>query len=352
MKPRQQVIAFAGIGVLLFSVLYFLAEHFAPPYPLHKTRLKMLVERGDTIEALSIGSSHSQALRFEFLGVDGIHTWQAGNDIFEMRYQAESVLPKMPGLKTVFWCVSPRTFHLDNLALSTEDRSELRRRYYATMPGWKFIPGDGRDLFRAMLTPIVRIDHWAEVVMDFLMRREPTQYVQPGGLIANVPEKRGKEQEAESDAQEEDQSKSRYATEEHKAYLEKHADHRVSKLNEQIADMLLNRPDLEDKAFEAAEDIIEMFQKRGVRVIAYTPPYYEKYTELFDPALIEDMDRKMALLQKKYGFEYYDMSRDEEFIHRPELFINSDHVSGEGAGEVSKKLKRLIDAEAPTPKGD
>src|SRR6185503_12065754 len=92
-------------------------------------------------------------------------------------------------------------------------------------------------------------------------------------------------------------------------------------------------PGLPDDALEALAQTIEHFQTNGVRVILFTPPYYEAYTAHFSNQAadtIDQMRQAVSLLQEKYHVEYFDFSNDPDIITHPELFLNSDHVNNCG----------------------
>jgi hypothetical protein len=113
--------------------------------------------------------------------------------------------------------------------------------------------------------------------------------------------------------------------------------------------MAAAHPGLEQDSYAALARTIEHLQSRGIRVILYTPAYYEQYTTDFSREVASIMDHmKLAVgeLQETYGVEYYDFSTDPEITIHPQLFYNSDHVSDCGSRVVSEQLRERIAGES------
>ncbi len=78
------------------------------------------------------------------------------------------------------------------------------------------------------------------------------------------------------------------------------------------------------------EDIIHLLRQHNVRVVFFTPPYYEAYTRYYieqDPNSISEFRTNIKRLQNEYGIEYYDYSIDERFAQDYRLFKDSDHLN-------------------------
>jgi hypothetical protein len=104
---------------------------------------------------------------------------------------------------------------------------------------------------------------------------------------------------------------------------------------------------LEQDAFDALARTIERLQSKGIRVILFTPTYYEKYNEYFieqGSHIHEDMKQRMDILQLAYQVEYYNFSDDPELMAYPELFYNSDHLGECGHKAFSAKLLEAMSA--------
>jgi hypothetical protein len=98
---------------------------------------------------------------------------------------------------------------------------------------------------------------------------------------------------------------------------------------------------LEQDAFDALARTIERLLSKGIRVIFFTPTYYERYNAYFmeqGSSMYEDMKLRMDELQQTYRVEYYDFSSDPEITIHPELFYNSDHLGDCGHNVFTAKL--------------
>jgi hypothetical protein len=90
---------------------------------------------------------------------------------------------------------------------------------------------------------------------------------------------------------------------------------------------------------------IELLQAREVRVVLFTPAYYEKYTLYFEEQGIGSRDRmheSVQRLQQTYQVAYYDLSHDLTLVSSPELFYNSDHLGDCGIRVFSEKLVSVM----------
>jgi hypothetical protein len=95
--------------------------------------------------------------------------------------------------------------------------------------------------------------------------------------------------------------------------------------------------------------LIERLQANDVRVILYTPPYYDSYTRHFSeqvPGTIEAKNAAVKYLQAQYQIEYFDFSNDPAIINRPELFFNSDHVNNCGRKAFTEHLLQAMSAKS------
>jgi hypothetical protein len=125
------------------------------------------------------------------------------------------------------------------------------------------------------------------------------------------------------------------------AQLETHAKEIATRNVSSSRQMANAHSGLERDASAALSRTIERFQSRGIRVILFTPTYYQKYNELFAEQgsdILEGMRRTVYNLQQSYRVEYYDFSDDSEIMTYPELFYNSDHLSECGTRVFTQKL--------------
>jgi hypothetical protein len=102
---------------LIFNLLGSLADHVAPLEDWrveHQQRLDNLEAKRDQIEAITLGNSHSDAVDYSVLGMEGQSLAFAAADLFEVEKYAALMADKLPNLKTVFIAISYYSFSRDN----------------------------------------------------------------------------------------------------------------------------------------------------------------------------------------------------------------------------------------------
>lgn len=317
---------------LLLNILGYVADRIAPLsvwYERAEKDYTNLIKQKDTIQAVSLGNSHSEAIDFDTLGVRGQTLARAGADLLEVERYAASVVDSLPGLETVFITLPYYAFSWDN---STRNNTQiLRIELYAMLPIWKAVEGDGGNLVLGKLHRVTRLmsvarpDHWHDVIyseVDF------------STLFSNSPE---------FDAVSVETSKScPHLT---PVEQERHAQEIAGKNVASSRAMANTRQGLSEDAFEALADTVEHLQGKGVRVILYTPPYYEAYTTHFvdqGSDIIVQMHQAVRRLQEEYQVEYYDFSKDPNLTTQYELFVNSDHLNDCGAKAFSERLLQAM----------
>ncbi len=99
-----------------------------------------------------------------------------------------------------------------------------------------------------------------------------------------------------------------------------------------------NHPEVAAETYASLSAAIRLLQKQGVRVILFTPPYYQPYRALYagEPTLPE-MKRLAERLRAEHGVEYYDFSEDELSLD-PENFRDSDHLNFRGKERFTRRL--------------
>ena len=324
-----------GLGILL-NGLGYLADRVALMsvwYERAEQDYANLIQHRDTIQAISLGNSHSEAIDFAVLGVEGQTLARAGADLFEVERYTAVVVDKLPALHTVFITLSYYSFSRDNATL--DNMQILRIELYTMLPIWRPITEDGDNLVlgklhgATRLMSVARPDHWHDIIYsetefttllndapDFEVRAietapEPCSYLTPTELDSHAQEIAGKNVASS------------------RAMADKHQG-------------------LSKDAVAALAATIERLQERGVKVILYTPPYYEAYTTHFmaqGSDIVEQLHQSVQGLQEKYKVDYYDFSMDPEIINRSELFYNSDHLNACGSKIFSAHLLEAISVE-------
>lgn len=312
----------------MFNVTGALADRVAPLEEWraeHQQRLANLQARGELIEAITLGNSHSDAIDYSVLGIEGQSLAFAAADLFEVEKYAMYLQDKLPNLKTVFITISYYSFSRDNAAF--EPFRTRRLSFYSMVPTWSPIQGDlsnfwlGRLESYTHIMSVVRSDSWqgvwAELGKDASSANPfPYDGVRTVSTWGNC---------------------SHYTAEQ----LELHAQEIAGRNVTSSSQMAAVHPGLEQNAFDALGRTVERLQSKGIRVILFTPTYYERYNSYFmkqGSHIYEDMQRRMDVLQQTYQVEYYDFSDDLEIMTHPELFYNSDHLSECGHRVFSAKL--------------
>lgn len=87
-------------------------------------------------------------------------------------------------------------------------------------------------------------------------------------------------------------------------------------------------------------DIIELCNKRGIKVLAVTTPCWSGYWSRLDDKQLNTMYSVVRKCEKCEGFEYLDFMRDERFQGLD--FYDADHLSQQGAVKFSHILREHL----------
>ena len=317
-------------GVLIAQLLTFVVRTLQSDYATdYRLQIDQFLQQSSEIELITMGNSHNLALDLNEFDQKGYHLWRNGGDFFEIKYLLDYLLPKFSNVRTVLIPASYFTFHINKSSWKILKRD--RRRMYTVIPSWRFIDGEfqefvlGKIYLIFPLETLVRQDHWEMVIQslfDKSLRTGNTNRAEDGQEVI-----------------------AKYTACEYKEFNELVTYTKeigISHHLEAQRDSLESHPNLPTQAYEAAVDVIEVLQERDIRVVFYTPPYFEAYTDLYDPETLAVMKGYMAQLQQEYQIEYYDFSTDPEFIHDHRLFYDDDHLNLCGARLFSAKLNKII----------
>jgi hypothetical protein len=313
---------------LTFNVLGTVADRTAPlddwraEQDAHAATLET---RKDQIEAVTLGNSHSDAIDYSVLGVEGQSLAFAAADLFEIEKYAGVLVDQLPNLKSVFITISYYSFSRDNATF--EPFRTRRIGFYSIVPVWSPIAGDapnfllGRlDSFTHILS-VVRSDNWQGVWTQLNKDTSSEDLFPYDGVHTTSVWGECSHYTAEQ--------------------LEIHAREIAGRNVSSSSQMAASHPGLKQDAFAALAGAIEGLQSNGIRVVLFTPTYYVRYTEYFaenGSDMIDDMQDQVNQLQKTYQVEYYDFSNDPDIKDQPELFYNSDHLSECGHEVLTAKL--------------
>jgi hypothetical protein len=313
--------------VFLTSLLGPLGDRVALPDDWsmeYQQRMTRLYAKNETIEAITLGNSHSDSLDYSVMGIEGQSLAFPAADLFEVEKIAEVLVDELPNLKTVFITLSYYSFSRDNAQF--ESLKTRRIEFYSLLPVRSPITGDTQNFLLGKanaythIMSVARSDHWKGVWQRSFYGSSLEQFPYDG---VQTSSKWGECAHYTADQ------------------LDMHALEITGRNVSSSLEMAVAHPGLEQDAFEALARTIERLQSRGVRVVLFTPTYHEKFNYYFGQdgsTLIASMKRSVVQLQQRYGVEYYDLSHDPDVTIHIELFYNSDHLSECGQKVFSEKL--------------
>lgn len=320
-----------GMG-LISNLLGSLADRTAPLEDWRieqQHRIDDLLARRERIEAITLGNSHSDALDYSVLGVEGQSLAFAAADSFEVERYADYISDRLPALKTVYIAISYYSLSRDNATF--EPFRTRRIRYYSLVPVWPPIQGDASNFVLGRLASythvmsVVRSDNW-QGVWEHLADDTPTGISIPfDGVVT-----------ASSWG-----VCSHYTAEQ----LDSHASEIANRNVQSSLQMAAAHPGLVEDALGALARAIERLQSKGIRVVLFTPAYYESYNTYFmqrGTRMYEDLLVRMEGLQQSHHVEYYDFSNDRDIAIHPELFYNSDHLGDCGHRVFTARLMEAM----------
>lgn len=326
--PLRSAALTVALAAALLAGFGAAGEAVAPVTALAELRARQFEARAPRLEAATFGNSHSRAIDFGALGLDGFHRWLGGSDVFETARFVEATLPRTPALRVAFVTVPP--FALDNTSVDEADpeRSALRYSVYRELDDFRPISGDWATAFRAAMLPVARPDHGEGIVRTLLGRPERVWLDENGRPIH--PDERPQNVGRERDA----------ATEQ--ARLEQEA---FPFRLEPVAEAA--RPDLCDGVARAFERITEATAAAGVRLVLYRPPYRARYRALVEarpPDACDTAGIAEALAAGAAHVEFVDAWGMTALSERPELYHDASHLNRDGARLFSAALRAELDA--------
>lgn len=325
------VVFFLGL-VILIHALAALAASLAPDFntrflQVDQQHVANILANAERIDALALGNSHAGSLHMGSLNAQhGYRFPRADGDLFETRALVRYLAPRLPQMQTVLIPISYFSFLTENTA-STEV-AVRREHLYAALPTWQFPLRDvksfllGKSHVYLPVGRLVREDNWEGVFY---------------ALLGRPPELKGFIEVAAGDC-------SSLSADQ----LAASAENRVAKYMRLNQEMQAQRPNLAADAYAALAETVRDLQQRGVRVILFTPPYWQGYNERYqseDPETIRLMYASLARLQSELEVEYYDFAADPAISANPALFKDSDHLNSCGAQQFSQRLDQAMRAQ-------
>lgn len=330
-RAFRQILGFIIIALLFAFALTWLSDRFDAVFALGKIRMKMLLQKANSIEALAVGHSGNRSIDFSEMELRGYHLWLGGSDLFETDYLLTAIIPMLPNVKIVFIPIHPLDFRLDHGPF--ERHHEKRKWYYATTPtfrSFRLINGDLKNLVRGKLSAIIRTDHWEGVVKAILSHdaTNARDMTNGSGKHANQIDEYGYMGPRKHGVMNPDSLTARWdqlrgLLRMAKEYAERH-------------------PEISGETDEALRSSIRTLRKRNIRVIFFTAPITEICQELLireEMTTTNVVKEHMQKIEEDFGIDYYDFSQDTSFTRTYDYFFNEDHLNAVGAKLFSRKLK-------------
>lgn len=323
--------------------------------------------------AIVVGSSHGKDVDLERTGLNGQNFSHDGQDVFEMTYIARSVRRRVPRVDTVLLAVSYFSFGLDNAAYQrrgTRTRIGKRITMYSAFPRAAFVWGDGPEFLKGLLYPVVTRDHFragfralghalAPVRTAKAAPRatepeaEPAPSTEPPEEDAvdaedDAGDGAAPDDEAEPELEPEPKTRtpkaprSRRKISKTPAWYAKHARSRCAQYSAFTRNMESFHPDIKEDTFRVLSKFVADFEKDGVNVILFTPPYFDAYNQCFDrraQKLARDNAKRIA---RDNGAQYFDFSTSSDFSNERRYFVDSDHLRPHGKELFSRKLGKAL----------
>lgn len=319
--------------------------------------------------AIVVGSSHGKDVDLEQAGLKGQNFSHDGQDVFEMTYIARSVRRRVPRVDTVLLAVSYFSFGLDNAAYQrrgTRTRIGKRITMYSAFPRAAFVWGDGPEFLKGLLYPVVTRDHFragfralghalapvrtaAAAPRTTDPEAEPAPSAEPpeedvvdaedGSGDGAVPD-----DEAEPEPKTPKAPRSRRRISKTPAWYAKHARGRCAQYGAFTRNMERFHPDIKEDTFRVLSKFAADFEKDGVDVVLFTPPYFDAYNQCFDrraQKLARDNAKRIA---RDTGAQYFDFSTSSDFSDDRRYFVDSDHLRPHGKDLFSRKLGKALGA--------
>ncbi len=279
-------------------------------------------EKASQIQAITVGNSHSIAIDFNTLDLQGYHLWQPASDIFEADFMLESWLPKLPMVKTVLFVASYDLFYARNI--DSPSASEKHRVLYSQTPSWLVMNNDLGNFVIGKLNRVVPIlhisrpDHWRRVVFNVgtnglsdFPRAEDGQLLRPSYINCN------------------------YLSVEEMNEL---AEYRGNRIKKQLATV---KPGTTVETYRTIGEIVNYLKARNIRIVFYTPPYHDLFNQLYQGHLESDFLNTMDQLQEEYRVEYYNFSKDSAF-RDSRFFKDIHHMNLCGAKGFSTIMNDIL----------
>lgn len=278
-------------------------------------QLASLLEKKNTIGAITVGNSLSHSIDRTLIDVPTYHLWHAGDDLYETEVVLENVVDSLPALKTVFLAVSFQ------IASDFGFWSEKRATIYHRFPNAPPIHGDWKNYLDAKL---------------LRLNSAPKRFWEPIWSNLQIAAGRIKSQQIYPSNKNLTQTILLDSI-----FSRNMGDLSDSTISREILKIVTNYqrytkntaaldPHFEIKAKAKLSDIHTFLSERKIRLVLFTPPHYAGLMKELPEALINSSRDIASEVAKKKGIPYYDYSEDPRFANQKALFLIPDHLSVKG----------------------
>jgi len=255
-------------------------------------------------DAISIGNSHSVALRLELMNFEKVYyLWDDGSDLFDCFATYKYLCDNDIHTDYLFIPIPPGTELLDNGVLQLKERKRQQTYYY--FGANRFAWADYRNYLKSRLLPVIRPDHCLSVWRNmFNQRYTQLKIFDNNGFFIK---RRNNVNLIDLEA----------------------ADTLAFERVRTVRNIYSLIDTVESKTFnsEVVEWGITMCKQNNTKVIFYTPPYYYRFNKLLENEHKSTQNFVNKFVIKHSNVSYYDFSNDTTFTHHFEYFINPDHLT-------------------------
>jgi hypothetical protein len=304
------------IFLLPFLISYLFLESKLSQIPTFYSQKKEFLESQlSEIEVLSIGSSHGNSINPQFLSRNGFNLFNDAEDIYYDVQLIEKYLDRMPNLKLIIMPISffSLEYRIDH------SPHEVREPFYKFT--WNILPQDFITLLDFRYFSYTAMYGWREVV----------GYIGNGFVSKNT-------QKLDSNGWREIGNHAIMDSPE-----EKH-----NGWSDYISqESLMMDAGAINGNMSLLRKIIEICQKRHIKVMLITTPVHHYYYDHIVPLKYQTMQDNLNQLVNKYKVPYFNFLRDPRFETAD--FYVSDHLNEGGAEKFSKLLDPIITNELDHP---
>lgn len=324
MRSWRTGAGFLAGAVASLMVAYAVSETMAPVYAHTAAALELFQARSGRVRVLGMGNSHAVAVDFGALGAPGAHLYDSGQDLFEAAHLTRYAAQRAPRLSCVLLTLSYGTERLDNSVLTSGDYRGIRRAMYLRGGQLGHLPGDHWLWVSAMAAPIVRSDHWAQVVARLGGRAPAPVALEADGKPVRAPER------PRSDRA-----------------MARHARRQTAIQLARFRESVSNSPSVAARSTAQLSALAGELEREGRLLVLYTAPLHQAYLAELPGELPRQTRAALEPVLRHPNVLWVDFGAHPRFARRNDLFRDSDHLNAAGAREFSALLRSTLARRAP-----